>query len=1317
LEVEFDLLHRKTAGSEQSAKVPEGEECLANLYSRIHSLATPRSALCLSGGGIRSATFSLGVLQGLAARGLLNKFDYLSTVSGGGYIGSWLTAWIHRHPKGLDGVCDELRGGCADGANRSHPGRSASAPLPETTGELAEPAEIAHLRRYSNYLTPRVGLTSGDTWVLVAIYLRNLLLNWLVLLPLLAIFLLLPRLYAVLVAQVGDSTWRVAGLSGANRLFGTQPRDWVQLAGMGISMLPLVSLVICLPSTRQRDTLATAGDPPEPSKEPNPVSSAVVFWSIYVPVILACALATLDYAWRVYDHLKNDGQLPDPPPLLPALRFVAGFYASAAFLAWLLMRLMPRWKKSLKRPRWYFLIAAYVPMGVLASFLIRGLRTLPWMRDPSQHLQAYVVFAVPALLGVYLLTLTLYVGLTSRGMRPEDDDDREWLARLMGNVLIFSLGWITLASIALWGPYVVKEGIISGEHPGWFWTITAIFIVSIVVGLLGGRSESSGGREGMRGEGWRPRIANILPDFAARFSVLVVLLLLSAGVNALYVSTSRAMTDDRWKTHGAVVTTWHNEAFTRIPSLGLRCMDCTNRSLRIAFIPKSPEDFPGNSWRCAVYLVVVIAGLFLVVLLLGTFMNFNRLSLHSTYRNRLMRAYLGASNPGRRPASDSMTDPFTGFNSADNLPMHYLRRCGQFRDDDLDMAVPGNDCVGATTVWRALAQCYLEKAPEQMDDEAKRLAFRFTQRWMGALGAKGDGTLSKWYKEEKCSTLEPSVKLAIKDSLNKLLCDPKLIHYTWFNSTPENFERMLALHDPAKQPDHGKAGVIREVNAAYWRMCDEGSPVLLNRLILEDVCCFKGVHPLRAVSALQKPFHVVNMTLNLVAGKNLAWQQRKAASFITTPLHSGFYKGYRRSVDYGGGITLGTALTISGAAATPNMGYHSSPAVTFLMTLFNARLGWWLGNPSLLPDGTPPATGQSRAATARTLSWSRRQWDFLVSFLDRMMIRIFSKRKAQIEIDGQTYRLPCPRHSLRPLVDEALGRTNYDNDYVYLSDGGHFENIGLYEMIRRRCRYIVVVDASCDEQFKLDDFANAIRKVRVDLGVNIRVNQVTLLPEEKDMAMAKSCVVGTIEYSSVDRLAGSAAADGHLIYLKPIRYAAKPVDVYNYARARRQFPHESTINQWFSESQFESYRKLGQELVEEICKARGDGGGVDHDAVVAADNLRKPPTEFSLPMFHEAAVRKAAGGEHPPTFTDSKVNKVLASLDAKLAELGETRVGTDEQGRTPKTSAAGGEGPSPAVPEPLEEFDKSAEQPSEQTESGNGTNGEPLAGAGSGSSE
>src|SRR5207248_8980036 len=141
-----------------------------------------------------------------------------------------------------------------------------------------------------------------------------------------------------------------------------------------------------------------------------------------------------------------------------------------------------------------------------------------------------------------------------------------------------------------------------------------------------------------------------------------------------------------------------------------------------------------------------------------------------------------------------------------------------------------------------------------------------------------------------------------------------------------------------------------------------------------------------------------------------------------SPLHAGTCGvGYRPVLEYGGpnGMSLGTAITISGAAASPNMGSHSSPALTFLLTLFNARLGAWLGNP-----GDP----------------GRRTW-----------------------------RKPDPIAGAGPLLREMFGRTTDRNPYVFLSDGGHFENLGLYEMVARRCRYIVVSDAGCDPEYAFED--------------------------------------------------------------------------------------------------------------------------------------------------------------------------------------------------------------------------------------------------------
>ena len=282
----------------------------------------------------------------------------------------------------------------------------------------------------------------------------------------------------------------------------------------------------------------------------------------------------------------------------------------------------------------------------------------------------------------------------------------------------------------------------------------------------------------------------------------------------------------------------------------------------------------------------------------------------------------------------------------------------------------------------------------------------------------------------------------------------------------------------------------------------------------------------------QRPLHIVNMALNLVTGDNLAWQQRKAETFTASALHCGNYRlGYRFTKHYavnqqGNGLSLGTAVAISGAAASPNQGYHSSPLVALLMTLFNVRLGWWLGNPGAMGH--------------------------------------------------DTFRDPAPHSPVRHLVKEGLGLTDSSSPYVYLSDGGHFENLGLYEMVLRRCRLIVVSDAGCDPECALEDLGGAIRKIRVDLGVKIEMKKFEIFSRTDKEKSGHYCALGEIDYGTADE----GGRKGILLYIKPALLGNEPRDIYNYSRQSETFPHESTSDQWFSESQFESYRALGQRVIE-----------------------------------------------------------------------------------------------------------------------------------------
>ncbi len=322
-----------------------------------------------------------------------------------------------------------------------------------------------------------------------------------------------------------------------------------------------------------------------------------------------------------------------------------------------------------------------------------------------------------------------------------------------------------------------------------------------------------------------------------------------------------------------------------------------------------------------------------------------------------------------------------------------------------------------------------------------------------------------------------------------------------------------------------------------------------------------------------RPLHVINMALNLVKGENLAWQQRKAASFTASRWHTGSCRlGYRSSSVYGGAyrsskspISLGTAITISGAAASPNMGYNSSTLLMVVMTLFNARLGWWLGNPRAKPE---------------------------------------------------VWRRPGPRWGIRPFVDEAFGLTTDTNAWMYLSDGGHFENLGLYEMVLRRCHTIVLSDASADPDFTYEDLGNAVRKIRIDLGIPIELatDCMPTSPSEGSASHPRlHWGMAHIIYSAVD----PGAPNGTLLYIKPCMTGDEPPDVAQYSNTDERFPHQPTADQFFNEAQFESYRRLGLHSVDAISGAPKQTSQAPSDTVDLAGLISR--AQGALVRHREAA--------------------------------------------------------------------------------------------------
>lgn len=306
---------------------------------------------------------------------------------------------------------------------------------------------------------------------------------------------------------------------------------------------------------------------------------------------------------------------------------------------------------------------------------------------------------------------------------------------------------------------------------------------------------------------------------------------------------------------------------------------------------------------------------------------------------------------------------------------------------------------------------------------------------------------------------------------------------------------------------------------------------------------FTGFDPdddvrLADIRATQRPLQIVNTAINLVRGSELAWQTRKAASFTFTPLACGFELpphspgqaggtgctgGYRPAREYMRGVTLGAAFAISGAAVSPSMGSHTTPGVGFLLTVFNVRLGRWCGNPC------HPSTWKSFGPTL-----------------------------------GGRY-----------LVSELFGLTDRSSPYVYLSDGGHFENLGIYELVRRRCRTVVAVDAGCDPGYEFADLANAIRKCYADFGVVVEIDVSAIRPTESTRYVKAHHAVGEIRYPARD---GRPGFIGTLLYIKASLDGGEPPDLMNYASEQGDFPHQSTADQFFDEPQFESYRKLGHHV-------------------------------------------------------------------------------------------------------------------------------------------
>ncbi len=254
--------------------------------------------------------------------------------------------------------------------------------------------------------------------------------------------------------------------------------------------------------------------------------------------------------------------------------------------------------------------------------------------------------------------------------------------------------------------------------------------------------------------------------------------------------------------------------------------------------------------------------------------------------------------------------------------------------------------------------------------------------------------------------------------------------------------------------------------------------------------------------------------------------------------------------------TLANWIAVSGAAFGTGLGRRTSKATSILAGLANARLGFWWDTGLRRNDRTAVIVGNF---------WQR------------------------------LHRLPASFFPMQYLLaSEWIGRFGGPREQLWnLSDGGHFDNTAVYELVRRRLPLILAVDGSADPDIRLDDLAELIRQVRVDFGAEVEfldVNPMTPLT-----AIIPPWVTDWLVFGQVGSLAELALGKCHLamakitwadapdqiswlVYVKTSLSGDETVDIANYKRLSKAFPSESTTDQFFDESQWESYRKLGQHI-------------------------------------------------------------------------------------------------------------------------------------------
>lgn len=294
---------------------------------------------------------------------------------------------------------------------------------------------------------------------------------------------------------------------------------------------------------------------------------------------------------------------------------------------------------------------------------------------------------------------------------------------------------------------------------------------------------------------------------------------------------------------------------------------------------------------------------------------------------------------------------------------------------------------------------------------------------------------------------------------------------------------------------------------------------------------------------LRGPYHIVNANVVLVGSKRAKFKGRGGDNFILSPLYCGSNAtGWRDTEKYANDdMTLASAMAISGAAVNPSAGCGGegvtrNTLMSMLMGLLNLRLGYWSLNPAL--KKLPWPIGEPN-------HWTPGLWE---------------------------------------LVNRS--RLCEDRRFLQLSDGGHFENLGLYELVRRKLKVIIVCDGAADPNYSFSDLANAIEKIRVDFGALVSIDSAALQrlvprPKDEDSDDPEAERFAKTGYLITD-LIYEDNTRGRLIYLTTTFFERLSADLYGYRREHPEFPDEPTSDQFFDEKQFEAYRELGYSIALEM---------------------------------------------------------------------------------------------------------------------------------------